>query len=142
MDEFRRWLLESYIKEKMQQIRQAASFFEKDSIEEIMRKEVEKLLDVVIDYELEFVDILVRATVVFYQLDIKHGETSEVLLHNLLTSMTLKNPVYSRVMELFKTTYKPELQLIESQIEALQPEREKLAAMLGISEVQIGECIL
>lgn len=106
MDEFRRWLLETFIKEKMSSIKQAASFFQKESIEGIVRKEVEKLLQVVIDQEIEFVEILVRATVIFYQLDIKSGEVSEVLLYNLLTSMTLKNPVYSRVMELFKTTYR------------------------------------
>ena len=90
----------------------------------------------------EFVSITVRATVIFYQLDVKSGETTEVLLHNLLTSLTLKNPVYSRIIELFKAAYKDSLKQIEAQIEQLKEKRPQLLRVFGVSDVEIGNQIL
>lgn len=139
MDEFRKWLLESFIKEKFQQIKQMSSIYEKDSVEAIIRKEVEKLLGVVTDFIREFVSIIVRATVIFYLLDIKANETTEVCLHNLLMSLTLKNPVYTKLIELFKTTFKGPMTQLENKIEALQGQRIRVSRMLGVSELNIGE---
>ena len=90
----------------------------------------------------EFVSITVRATVIFYQLDVKSGETTEVLLHNLLTSLTLKNPVYSRIIELFKAAYRDSLKQIEAQIEQLKEKRPQLLRVFGVSDVEIGNQIL
>lgn len=82
--------------------------------------------------------ITVRASVIFYQLDVKSGETTEVLLHNLLTSLTLKNPVYSRIIELFKAAYRDSLKQIEAQIEQLKEKRPQLLRVFGVSDVEIG----
>jgi hypothetical protein len=60
-----------------------------------------KLLCVIVDYLTEFVKILVRATIFYYQLDLRKGETTEICLQNMITSLTLKNPIYSYVMEVF-----------------------------------------
>ena len=65
MEEFRKWL-ESFVKNKLQQIKVGAGFFQKEDTETFVRKEVEKLLEVVSDYIKDFVTILVRATVIFY----------------------------------------------------------------------------
>lgn len=141
MEEFRKWL-ETFIKEKLGKIKQAASLFQKDNTGVFVQQEVEKLLAVVTDYLQAFVGVTVRATVIFYQLDVKSGETTEVCLHNLLTSLTLKNPVYTKVIDLFRIAYRDPIQQLELQIEALQDQRQFLSRMLGISEVQVGRQIL
>jgi hypothetical protein len=64
--------------------------------------ESDKLMQVIVDYLTEFVKIMARATILYYQLDVRKGETTEICLHNLITSLTLKNPVYSQVMAVFK----------------------------------------
>jgi hypothetical protein len=142
MDEFRKWLLEIFIKEKLAKIKHGASLFQKDNTEAFLEQEVSKLLSLVVDYVQAFVNVTVRATVIFYQLDVKSGETTEVCLHNLLTSLVLKNPVYTKVIELFRTSTREETLLLEAQIDALKEQRPRLSRMLGISEVEIGEQIL
>lgn len=64
--------------------------------------------------------------VLFYQLDVVSGEITEVCLSNLLTSMILKNPIYSKVIELFRTAHRDEVQQIEIQIEGLQSKKREL----------------
>lgn len=71
---------------------------------------------VIKDYVDEFVGILARATILFYQLDVKKGETTEVCLHNLLTSLTLKNPIYTKVVEVFKMAYSKQVLKFETQL--------------------------
>lgn len=95
-----------------------------DTVGNYIRSQVDKLLEVVTDYMREFVGILVRATVIFYQLDVKSGETTEVLLHNLLTSLTLKNPVYSRIFELIRSSCRLPMKQIEDQLEAVKDRRD------------------
>lgn len=90
----------------------------------------------------EFVSIVVRATVIFYQLDVKSGETTEVLLHNLLTSLTLKNPVYSRIFELFRSSCRLPMKQIEAQLEAVRERRDQLMAVFGVNDVDIGSQLL
>lgn len=79
-----------------------------------MQQEAEKLMNVIIEYVDDFVTILVKATVMFYQLDLKSGETTMVCLKNLLTSLTLKNPVYSKVIDVFRSAFKGHLRNLES----------------------------
>jgi hypothetical protein len=57
-----------------------------------------------------------KAMVLFYQLDVKKGEITEVCLYNLLTSLVLKNPVYTKIIDLFKASKDKEIQSIEAQI--------------------------
>ena len=52
-------------------------------------------MKVIVDYLNDFVKILARATILYYQLDVRKGETTDICLHNLITSLSLKNPVYS-----------------------------------------------
>ena len=55
MDEFRKWI-DTFIKDKLQNIDQASSLFELDRVKnaDYKMQEVEKLLEVVIDYVLSF----------------------------------------------------------------------------------------
>lgn len=102
---------------------------------------MEKLLEVVIDSVWDFVTVIVRATVIFYVLDVRSGETTEVCLHNLLTSLTLKNPVYAKLLDLFKAAYRDSMKQIEQQIEGLRDRRNYLQRLYGVNEVQIGQII-
>jgi hypothetical protein len=63
-----------------------------------------------IDYVKEFVKITLKAMVLFYQLDVVSGEITEVCLSNLLTSLVLKNPIYTKMIDLFRTSYRDEIQ--------------------------------
>lgn len=60
MDEFRKWI-DTFIKDKLQNIAQASSLFELDRVKnaDYKMQEVEKLLEVVKDYVLSFAQIIV-----------------------------------------------------------------------------------
>lgn len=68
-----------------------------------------------------------QATVIFYQLDVRSGETTEICLHNLLTSLILKNPVYTKIIDLFHIAHRDEIKQLEQQIEGLKAQRVRLA---------------
>lgn len=68
----------------------------------------------------QLVEMVARAMVLFYQLDVSANETTKVCLYNLLTSLVLKNPVYTKVVELFRTAHRDSLQKIEMEIEKAQ----------------------
>lgn len=57
--------------------------------------------------------------ILFYQLDIQKGETTQVCLGNLIMSLVLKNPVYTRIMDLIKTVYKVKVKQIELEIDSI-----------------------
>lgn len=65
----------------------------------------------------EFVQIMMRSIILFYQLDLKSSEISEICLQNLVTSLVLKNPVYTLIIDLIKVSYRAETKLIEQQID-------------------------
>lgn len=98
-------------------------------------------MGVITDYISEFVRILARATILYYQLDVVKGETTDICLHNLITSLTLKNPVYSQVISIFKHAYADQMRILGEQITRIKPRRTVLAHALGVSEWQIGKKI-
>ncbi len=71
------------------------------------------MLGLVVRQVKEFVLLIAKSTVLFYQLDVVAGEITEVCLYNLISSLVLKNPVYSKIIDLFKTAYRDYLQTIE-----------------------------
>jgi hypothetical protein len=72
---------------------------------------------VVVEQVKEVGEMLKNAMVLFYQLDVSANETTKVCLYNLLTSLILKNPIYSRVIELFRVAYRDQIQTVELEIE-------------------------
>ncbi len=91
--------------------------FQGDNPEEYIKTQVKKLLEVVVKQVKEVVEMFCRAMVLFYQLDVSDNETTRVCLYNLLMTLVLKNPVYTRIINLFRTSYKDELKKIEREIE-------------------------
>lgn len=94
MDEFRKWF-DHFIKEKQLKIKQGHYFYAPEEHSSYIQHESAKLMKVIVDYLNDFVKILARATILYYQLDVRKGETTDICLHNLITSLSLKNPVYS-----------------------------------------------
>ena len=86
-------------------------------------KEHEKLLTVIREQVVEFVNIFARATILFYQLDLKKGQITMLCLQNLVTSLTLKNPLYTRVIEVFRAALRPRLIALEQGLESLKDRR-------------------
>jgi hypothetical protein len=115
MDIFRAWI-ENFIKEKHLDIKQAAGMFSTDNPAEYISNQTQKLLRANIECIKEFVKITSKAMVLFYQLDVKKGEITEVCLYNLLTSLVLKNPVYTKIIDLFKSSKDKEIEAIENKI--------------------------
>lgn len=78
LDEFKRWL-QGFIIEKQGKIKEMAMFYE-DKNEEVLWKEHEKLVTVIREQVVEFVNIFARATILFYQLDLKKGQITMLCL--------------------------------------------------------------
>jgi hypothetical protein len=68
----------------------------------------------------EFVGLISKALVLFYQLDSKYGETSEICLQNMLTSMILKNPIYTLLINLLKQVFKDDIDTIDANIQEIK----------------------
>lgn len=57
---------------------------------------------------------MMRSIILFYQLDLKSSEISGICLENLVTSLILKNPIYTLVIDLIKVSFRGEIQLVEN----------------------------
>jgi len=49
---------------------------------------------------------MLKCIVLFYQLDVKGVEISEICLLNLITSLILKNPIYTLMIDLIKISHR------------------------------------
>ena len=57
-----------------------------------------------------------EAVVLFYKLDIKYAETANLCLLNLLTSLILKNPLYTKIHNLILTAHVDTLDTLENKM--------------------------
>lgn len=106
IDSYREWI-ESFIYQKSMSIEQGTRLVEE--VHEYRKLNYQKLFNQVVAQVKEVVRIFVRAMVFFYQFDFQAGETIDVLLTNLLTSIILKNPTYTKVIDLIKKAYKEDI---------------------------------
>ena len=83
------------------------------------------------------------AVIRFYKLDVKVGvqHQQNANLINLLTSIVLRNPVYSEVHSLIRLIHKPQYKKIISTIEKVRT-KYNLEEELSISQVDIGMQLL
>ena len=89
-----------------------------------------------------FVSLIHDAVVRFYILDIKVGKTYKQNEHltNLLTSLVLKNPIYSEVHAIIRTMHRPQLKKIMETINKIRNEYAKsLEDTLKIDPIAIGQ---
>ena len=141
LEEFKRWL-QSFISEKQGKIKDMAMLYDdKNDEQDVLWREHEKLVHAIKEQVVEFVNIFARATILFYQLDVKKGEITMLCLQNLITSLTLKNPLYTKVIEVFRAALKPKITSLESGLESLSDKRLWVQRQLHLTEWEIGRRI-
>ena len=118
LKEFFREILEQYINSKMQSIDSNLAYYQMDKMSEDLSSQYKKLFDKVVKEVKSFVTLMHDAVVRFYILDIKVGFSYKQNEHltNLLTSLVLKNPIYSAVHAIIRVMHRPELKKIVSTI--------------------------
>lgn len=62
-------------------------------------------------------------------------------LQNLVTSLTLKNPLYTRVIEVFRAALRPRLAALEQGLDSLKDRRAWVQRQLHLSDWEIGRRI-
>ena len=90
-----------------------------------------------------FVSLIHDAVIRFYMLDVKVGlqHNQNANLTNLLTSLVLKNPVYSEVHSLIRLIHKPQYKKIVLTIEKVR-QKHCLEDELKIDPEEVGRTLL
>lgn len=107
-DHFRE-ILEQYIKKQTKAIEENLSYYEMDQTSAELAAQHKKLFEKIVQEIKSFVSLMHDAVVRFYILDIKVGLSYKQNEHltNLLTSLVLKNPIYSEVHAVIRLTQRP-----------------------------------
>lgn len=132
------------MKDSEASIKQLLSFAD-ESLSEVdrqkqERQEYEKLVKRLVRETKQFVELMHDAIVRFYKLDVKTSMDVNQCecLTNLLTSIVLKNPVYSQMHTVFTQVHR-ESHVKDCQRTILKMrEHSDLATKLGIDEVKLG----
>jgi hypothetical protein len=76
----------------------------------------------------------------------KKVENTEVCLKNLITSLLLKNPIYTQIINLMKVVHDEEIKTIDHNICLIKKDNDNwdslISTKLGISEIDIGRKIM
>ena len=107
-DCFREILLQ-YIKKQSKAIEENLGFYQTDQAGAILATQHQKLFSKIVKDIKSFVNLIHDAVIRFYMLDIKVGHSYKQNEHltNLLTSLVLKNPVYSEVHAIIRQMQRP-----------------------------------
>lgn len=144
LKDFFREILEQYIKKQTKSIEENLSFYEMDQTSAALAAQHKKLFEKVVKEIKGFVTLMHDAVVRFYILDIKVGFKYKQNEHltNLLTSLVLKNPIYSDVHAIIRLTQRPQLKQIVQTINQIRTKYGKnLEETLKIDPIQIGKTI-
>ena len=140
-DYFRELLL-AYIKKQSDAISNNLSFYEIEQTRAAMADQNKKLFEKVVKEIKSFVTLIHDAVVRFYILDIKVGFKYKQNEHltNLLTSLVLKNPVYSEVHALIRLSHRIEMEKIVLTTSQIRKKYgRELEQLLKIDPVAIGQ---
>ena len=64
-----------------------------------------------------------------------------ICLQNLITSLTLKNPIYTKVIEVFRAALRPRLMAFENSVETFKDRRLWVMRQLNLTDWEIGRRI-
>ena len=64
-----------------------------------------------------------------------------ICLQNLLTSLVLKNPIYTKVIDLFRAALRPRLSAFENSVDSLKDRRVWVMKQLNMTDWEIGRRI-
>lgn len=134
-----RGCLEDYIRTKRADIKQSLQLFDKENNHEYIKDQSQRLLTRIIKETKDFIQIMMKSIILFYQCDIKYASTSSVCLQNMVTALTIKNPIYTQIIIILKLIYKEDIEIIENNIESIINDNKEILVQLGINEVKIGE---
>ena len=146
LKDYFREILEAYIKKQTKSIEDNLKFYEIDQTSGALSAQNKKLFEKIVKEIKGFVTLLHDAVVRFYILDIKvvgHKYQQNEHLTNLLTSLVLKNPVYSEVHAVIRQSHRPELKQIVLTSHAIRNKygNRQLEDLLKIDPVSIGQSI-
>mmetsp|Transcript_23959 Transcript_23959/g.18282 ORF Transcript_23959/g.18282 Transcript_23959/m.18282 type:complete len:117 (+) Transcript_23959:379-729(+) len=110
----------------------------KDDRKHFEAQQLKKLLAKVKDEVRKFCDVVVNTLVLFYQLDIKHGEDSIGCLHSMIMTLVLKNPIYSSLVLLMKKAMRDDIQRLEENIGKIV-ELYDVEKDLGVDQIELGK---
>ena len=139
-DHFRE-ILEAYIKKQTKSIENNLSFYENAQTSQALSTQHKKLFEKVAKEIKAFVKLMHDAVVRFYILDIKVGFSYKQNEHltNLLTSLILKNPIYSDVHAIIRQSQRPQMRKIVETIDAIRRKYgNTLGDLLRIDPISIG----
>ena len=107
-DCFREILLQ-YIKKQAKAIDENLGFYQMDQTSAMLAAQHQKLFSKIVKDIKSFVNLIHDAVIRFYMLDIKVGHSYKQNEHltNLLTSLVLKNPIYSEVHAIIRQMQRP-----------------------------------
>ena len=107
-DCFREILLQ-YIKKQAKAIDENLGFYQMDQTSAMLAAQHQKLFSKIVKDIKSFVNLIHDSVIRFYMLDIKVGHSYKQNEHltNLLTSLVLKNPIYSEVHAIIRQMQRP-----------------------------------
>ena len=144
LKDYFREILEQYIKKQTKAIDENFKYYDMDRSSTELAAQHKKLFDKVVKEIKSFVTLMHDAVVRFYILDIKVGMSYKQNEHltNLLTSLVLKNPVYSEVHAIIRLQQRPQLKRVVQTIHAIRSKYGRnLEDALKIDPVAIGQAI-
>lgn len=144
LKDYFREILDQYIKKQLKAIEDNLKFYETDKSSAQLVTQHKKLFEKVAKEIKGFVTLMHDAVVRFYILDIKVGMSYKQNEHltNLLTSLVLKNPIYSEVHAIIRLYQRPQLKRIVQTIIAIRNKYGKnFEEALKIDPVAIGHSI-
>ena len=145
LKDYFRDILEHFIKKQTKAIEDNLAFYEMERSSAWLSAQHKKLFEKVMKEIKSFVTLLHDAVVRFYILDIKVGFKYKQNEHltNLLTSLVLRNPVYSEVHAIIRLWQRPQLKRIVQTINAIRTKYtgKSLEEALKIDPVAVGQAI-
>ena len=144
LKDYFREILEQYVKKQAKNIEENMSFYQMDQTSAELAASHKKLFEKIVKEIKSFVTLMHDCVVRFYILDIKVGHKYKQNEHltNLLTSLVLKNPIYSEVHAVIRLTQRPQLKQIVQTINAIRSKYGKdLEEKLKIDPVKIGNTL-
>ena len=145
LKDYFREILEQYIKRQTKAIEDNLSFYQMDQTSAVLADQHKRLFEKLEKEIKSFVTLIHDAVVRFYILDIKVGHKYKQNEHltNLLTSLVLKNPVYSEVHAVIRLSHRPELRKIVYTTDKIRKKYsgQSLEELLKIDPITVGQTI-
>lgn len=142
--------LVKFILQQLEKINQYVENFDAQIKAEIKSESAEKLLNIILEQNRTFIQMVIRAIILFQMLDTKSGDKSESILYSLVLSHILNVPkeskssnAYEQLRRVIRYMEQEKMMKAKYTIRALRKNGDKkFAELIGISDVKIGRYLL